>query len=117
MAQPQQTLRASEWGGEEGIGIAGRRPSSRVGGGPAGRFFFPPGLLMLTPSVPVGQDSASPSCFIFNKNVDQDVAQSHEKPGDRAGSGVVEGRTADFHRAGPPRLVARDCNEPQASKH
>lgn len=44
MAQPQQTLCASEWGGKEGIGIVDRRPSLRVGRGPAGRVLL---MLML----------------------------------------------------------------------
>lgn len=40
---------------------------------------------------------------------------SHERLGDSAGSGVVVGRTADFHGAEPPGLVARDSQELQAS--
>lgn len=40
---------------------------------------------------------------------------SHERPGDSAGSGAVVGRRADFHRAGPLGLVARDREEFQAS--
>lgn len=80
-------------------------------GGSSSQGCFPTGLA----DAHTSQNSASPCCLIFNKNVNQDVAGSHERPGDSAGSGAVVSRTADFHRAGPLGLVARDREELQAS--